>query len=159
MHIRYRYVTYRYTDGSQQQLERHYRQLLHDALRQSHQSILQRSATWRPLADIRESTEMMTIKIELAGVREEDIEVTLYEDALVVSGERQDDPERSENLYYHEAQIRYGPFRVEVLILSPIDREGTKTRYENGFLWVDLPKKIPESKSERVRIQRSITKE
>ena len=159
MRIRYRYVTYRYTDGSQQQLERHYRQLLHDALRQSHQSILQRSATWRPLADIRESTEIMTIKIELAGVREEDIEVTLYEDALVVSGERQDDPERSENLYYHEAQIRYGPFRVEVLILSPIDREGTKTRYENGFLWVDLPKKIPESKSERVRIQRSITKE
>jgi len=40
MRIRYRYVTYRYTDGSQQQLERHYRQLLHDALRQSHQSIL-----------------------------------------------------------------------------------------------------------------------
>jgi HSP20 family protein len=159
MRIRYRYVTYRYTDGSQQQLERHYRQLLHDALRQSHQSILQRSATWRPLADIRESTEMMTIKIELAGVREEDIEVTLYEDALVVSGERQDDPERSENLYYHEAQIRYGPFRVEVLILSPIDREGIQARYENGFLWVDLPKKLPESQSERVRIQRGITKE
>jgi len=159
MRIRYRYVTYRYTDGSQQQLERHYRQLLHDALRQSHQSILQRSATWRPLADIRESTEMMTIKIELAGVREEDIEVTLYEDALVVSGERQDDPERSENLYYHEAQIRYGPFRVEVLILSSIDQEGIQARYENGFLWVDLPKKLPESKSERVRIQRSITKE
>jgi len=159
MRIRYRYVTYRYTDGSQQQLERHYRQLLHDALRQSHQSILQRSATWRPLADIRESTGMMTIKIELAGVREEDIEVTLYEDALVVSGERQDDPERSENLYYHEAQIRYGPFRVEVFILSPIDREGIQARYENGFLWVDLPKKLPESKSERVRIQRSITKE
>jgi len=159
MRIRYRYVTYRYTDGSQQQLERHYRQLLHDALRQSHQSILQRSATWRALADIREATEMLTIKIELAGVREEDIEVTLYEDALVVSGERQDDPERSENLYYHEAQIRYGPFRVEVLILSPIDREGIQARYENGFLWVDLPKKLPESKSERVRIQRSITKE
>jgi len=159
MHIRYRYVTYRYTDGSQQQLERHYRQLLHDALRQSHQSILQRSATWRPLADIRESAEMMTVKIELAGMREEEIEVTLYEDALVVSGERQDDSERSENLYYHEAQIRYGPFRVEVLILSPIDRDGIKARYENGFLWVHLPKQIPESKSERVRIQRSITKE
>src|SRR6266498_657968 len=90
MHIRYRYVTYRYTDGSQQQLDRHYRQLLHDALRQSHQSILQRSATWRPLADIRESAEMMTIKIELAGMREEEIEVTLYEDALVISGERHD---------------------------------------------------------------------
>ncbi|GAC1695850.1 MAG: hypothetical protein NVS9B9_18460 [Ktedonobacteraceae bacterium] len=159
MRIRYRYVTYRYTDGSQQQLERHYRQLLHDALRQSHQSILQRSATWRPLADIRESAEMMTIKIELSGMREEEIEVTLYEDALVVSGERHDDPTRSENLYYHEAQIRYGPFRVEVLILSPIDGDGIKARYENGFLWVDLPKKLPENIAEHAQIQQSSTKD
>ncbi len=66
---------------------------------------------------------MMTIKIELAGMREEEIDVTLYEDALVISGERHEDTGPGENLYYHEAQIRYGPFRVEVLILSPIDRE------------------------------------
>jgi HSP20 family protein len=140
MRMRYRYVTYRYTDGSQQQLERHYRQLLQDALRQSQHAILQRSIIWRPLADIHESAEMMTVKIELAGMREEDIEVTLYEDALVVSGIRNDDHEHGENLYYHEAQIRYGPFRVEVFIPSLIDREQVKARYENGFLWVDLPK-------------------
>ena len=158
MRIRYRYVTYRYTDGSQQQLERHYRQLMHDALRQSHQSILQRSATWRPLADIRESAEMLTVKIELAGMKEEEIDVTLYEDALVVSGERYEEPERNENVYYHEAQIRYGPFRIEVLLLLPIDREGVKARYENGFLWVDLPK-LPQNKPERVPIERSVTKE
>jgi HSP20 family molecular chaperone IbpA len=155
MRIRYRYVTYRYIDGTQQQLERHYRQLLHDALRQSQQSLLQRSATWRPLADIRESADMLTVKIELAGMNEEDIDVTLYEDALVVSGERHDDPdpERSEQLSYHEAQIRYGPFRVEVLIHKPIDREGILARYENGFLWVDLPK-LPENRPERIRIKR-----
>jgi len=158
MRIRYRYVTYRYTDGSQQQLERHYRQLVHDALRQSHQSILQRSATWRPLADIRESAEMLMVKIELAGMKEEEIDVTLYEDALVVSGERHEEPEGNENVYYHEAQIRYGPFRIEVLLLLPIDREGVKARYENGFLWVDLPK-LPQNKPERVRLERSVTKE
>jgi len=158
MRIRYRHVTYRYTDGSQQQLERHYRQLVHDALRQSHQSILQRSATWRPLADIRESAEMVMVKIELAGMKEEEIDVTLYEDALLVSGERHEEPEGNENVYYHEAQIRYGPLRIEVLLLLPIDREGVKARYENGFLWVDLPK-LPQNKPERVRIERSVTKE
>jgi len=140
MRMRYRYVTYRYTDGSGQQLERHYRQLLQDALRQSQQSMIHRSVTWRPLADIHESADMMTVKIELAGMKEEDIEVTLYEDALVVSGVRQDDHEHGENLYYHEAQIRYGPFRVEVYIPSPIDREAVTARYENGFLWVVLPR-------------------
>jgi len=138
MRMRYRYVTYRYSDGSQQQLDRHYRQLLQDALRQ--QALLQRSVTWRPLADIQETAEMMTVKIELAGMKEEDIEVTLYADALVVSGERHDDHKHDTGIYYHEAQIRYGPFRVEVFIPSPVDREAVMARYENGFLWVDLPK-------------------
>lgn len=145
MRIRYRYATYRYSDGSQQELERYYRQLVSDALRQSHQSILQRSATWRPLADIRESVEKMTVKIELAGVKEEEVDIILYKDALVVSGERHDDIGHDEQLYYHEAQIRYGPFRVEVLILSPIDRDNITARYENGFLWVDLPK-LPDNR-------------
>ncbi|HZU00289.1 MAG TPA: Hsp20/alpha crystallin family protein [Ktedonobacteraceae bacterium] len=151
--MRYRHVTYRYIDGSQKQLEQHYRRLLNDALRQSQQSMLHHSSTWRPLADILESAEMMTIKVELAGMKEEEIEVTLYEDALVVSGERHDYHASQENLY-HEAQIRYGPFRLEVYISSPIQREGVTARYENGFLWVDLPK-LPESKPERVYIQRS----
>jgi HSP20 family protein len=140
MRMRYRFVTYRLSDGSQQQKERHYRQLWQDALRQSQQSMLQQSVTWRPLADIHESLEIMTIKIELAGMKEEEIDIVLYEDALVVSGERHDDHEHGANLYYHEAQIRYGSFRVEVYIPASIDREAVKARYEDGFLWIDLPK-------------------
>ncbi len=162
MRMRYRHVTYRYTDGTQKQLEQHYRQLLNEALRQSQQqSLLYRSATWRPLADIFESAERMTIKVELAGMKEEEIEVTLYEDALVITGERRDEheePAYQQNLYYHEAQIRYGPFRVEVFIASPIERDAVTVRYENGFLHVTLPK-LPETKTERVRIQRSTIKE
>lgn len=146
MQLRYRYATYRIADRSQQQLERHYRQLLQEALRQSQHSMSQRSTTWRPMADIRESADMLTVKIELAGMSEEHIEVTIYEDALVVSGERRDDSQHGEYLY-HEAQIRYGPFRVEVLILSPFDQDRVQARYENGFLWVDLPKKTPDDAS------------
>jgi HSP20 family protein len=152
--MRYQRVTYRYIDGSQTQLERRYRQLVQEALRQSQQAMLHRSKTWRPLADILESASLMTVKIELAGMREEDIEVTLYEDALVISGARLDNHASQEDLYYHEAQIRYGPFRVEVFISSPIDREAVTARYENGFLTVDLPK-LPAPKPERVQIQRS----
>jgi HSP20 family protein len=152
MRMRYRHVTYRYSDGSQTQLDHHYRQLVQEALRQSQQAMVQHSKTWRPLADILESATMITVKIELAGMREEDIEVTLYQDALVVSGERADVHENQESLYYHEAQIRSGPFRVEVFITSPLERDAVTARYENGFLIVDLPK-LPESKPERVQIQ------
>ena len=158
MRVRYRYVTYRYSDGSRQDMERYYRQLLHDALQQMQPSILQRSAAWRPFADIRESAEMMTVKIELAGMNEEDIDVTLYEDALVVSGERRDDTNQNDQLSYREAQVRYGPFRVEVLLLFPVNQEGIEARYENGFLWVDLPKLL-EHDPERVPIKESVPNE
>jgi len=158
MRMRYRYVTYRYTDGSSQQMERYYRQLLHDALQQAQPSILQRSSAWRPFADIRESAELMTVKIELAGMNEEDIDVTLYEDALIVSGERRDDTNQDDQLFYHEAQVRYGPFRVEVPLLFPVDREGVQARYENGFLWVDLPK-LPAKDPERVSIEQRVPNE
>ena len=152
MRMRYRYVTYRYREGSQKQLELHYRQLLNDALRQSQPSILQPSTTWRPLADILESSKMIRVKVELAGMEEEDIEVTLYEDALVISGERRNNQEHQEGLNYHEAQIRYGPFRVEVFILAPIMHDAVTARYENGMLLVDLPK-LPASQPERVHIR------
>ncbi len=155
MRMRYRHVTYRYIDGSQKQVEQHYRQLLHDALRQSQQSILNHSTTWRPPADILESADVYMVRIELAGMREEEIEVTLYEDALIISGERRDIQENRQNVSYHEAQIRYGHFRVEVFIPSPVKRETVTAHYENGFLWVDLPKLV-EGKPENVVIQQVI---
>jgi len=156
MRMRYRHVTYRYIDGSQKQVGQHYRQLLQDALRQ--QSILNRSTTWRPPADILESLEWYTVCVELAGMYEEEIEVTLYEDALIISGERRTVQENQENVYYHEAQIRYGPFRVEVFIPSPVKREGVTARYENGFLWVDLPKAL-DGKPEHAPMQQTVIQE
>lgn len=158
MRMRYRYVTYRFREGSQAQLEQHYRQILDEAVRQSQQAMLHRSITWRPSADILESPEMIRVKIELCGMKEDDIEVTLYENALVVSGERHDDHDYQDGLSYQEAQIRYGPFRVEVSIPTPINRESVLARYECGMLSVDLPK-LPASTVERIPVQRSVKQE
>jgi HSP20 family protein len=173
MRMRYRYVAYRYREGSQKQLELHYRQLLNDALRQQ-QSVLHRSTTWRPPADILESPEKIRVKVELAGMNEEDIEVTLYEDALVISGERRDDHEYEQGLSYHEAQIRYGPFRIEVYLPASgptygsasssthrptsIVRDAVSAHYENGILSIDLPK-ASASTPERIPIQRTTNTE
>ncbi len=94
---------------------------------------------------------MIRVKVELAGIEEEDIELALYEDALVISGERQDNQEHQEGLNYHEAQIRYGPFRVEAFILTPIIHGAVTARYKNGMLLVDLPK-LPANQPEHVHI-------
>ncbi len=144
MRLRYRSVTYRYIQGSPQELERRYHQLWHELVRQSQQqALLHRPSQWRPPADIHETPDAITVKIELAGMREDDIDVTLYHDALVVSGERHDDHEHDENICYHEAQIRYGPFRVEIFIPTEIERSAVEAHYDDGFLSVLLPKATP----------------
>ncbi len=141
MRVRYRSVTYRYIEGSQEELERRYHQLWHELVRQSQQQILlHRPSLWRPPADIHETPDAITVKIELAGMREDKIDVTLYQDALVVSGERHDDHEHDETIWYQEAQIRYGPFRVEIFIPQGIDGAKVEAHYDDGFLRVLLPK-------------------
>jgi HSP20 family protein len=142
MRLRYRSVTYRYIGDSQQELERRYHQLWHELVRQSQQqSLLHQPSQWRPPADIHETPTAIDVKIELAGMREDDIDVTLYDDALVVSGERHDDHEHEDTIF-HEAQIRYGPFRIEILIPREIERSHVEAHYDDGFLRVLLPKTV-----------------
>lgn len=144
MRLRYRSVTYRYMQGSQQELERRYHQLWHELVRQSQQqTLMHRPSQWRPPADIHETPNAITVKIELAGMREDDIDVTLYDDALVVSGERRDDHEHDDTICYHEAQIRYGPFQIEIIMPIEIERTQVEATYDDGFLRVRLPKAAP----------------
>jgi HSP20 family molecular chaperone IbpA len=143
MRLRYKRVTYHFGEDQtgQQSVERHYRELMDELFRQSQQRTLGHHASeWRPPADIHETPEAILVKLELAGVREDDLEVTLYEDALVVSGRRDDDMDHSGEICYHEAQIRYGPFRAEILLPGPVQRDAVDAHLEHGFLRVTLPK-------------------
>jgi HSP20 family protein len=151
MRLRYKVVTYHFGEdqSSQQSLERHYRELMEDLLRPGQQHASTRHAVqWRPPSDIHETPEAILVKMELAGISEDDLEVTLYEDALVVTGRRDDDLVHDDSVYYHEAQIRYGPFRAEILLPRPVRREGVEARYENGFLRVTLPIAAPSQSTE-----------
>jgi HSP20 family molecular chaperone IbpA len=140
MRWRYLSLTYQF-GGPSTSLERHFRELREAMLHQSqHYNLLQPAAPWRPLMDIHETPDAIAVKIELAGMREEDIEISLYPNALVVTGRRDDDFDHDETICYHEAQLRYGPFRADVLLGVPIQQEAAEASYQNGFLRILLPK-------------------
>lgn len=142
MRLRYISVTYQF-GGTSQSLERHYRELSEELLRQGqHYGLLQPAAQWRPPVDIHETPQTIIVKIELAGMHEDQIEITLYDNALVVMGRREDDIDHDETLYYHEAQVRYGPFRTEILLPLPVQQDTAEATYENGFLRIVLPKAV-----------------
>jgi HSP20 family protein len=102
-----------------------------------------RSTLWRPPTDIFETDEHFIIKVEIAGMRDDDIEVALEKNLLVISGNRADMPEQ--RAYYHQLEIQSGKFEITVEISVPVDVEKAGAVYKDGFLTITLPKLISKS--------------
>jgi HSP20 family protein len=99
-----------------------------------------RSNIWSPPTDAYETDEAYIVRMEIAGVREEDYEVTLENETLLISGVRSDLPERRA---YHQMEIRFGKFATAVSISGPVNVDGAQAEYKNGFLTIILPKAKP----------------
>ena len=140
MALRYRSVTYRYT-GPGADVEQLFRRIWE----LNRQPAWQTRTRWRPPTDVLEGPAGLLVKCELAGVGESDVEITLFEDVLVVVGQRPEEyPEglncASYDCRYHESGVRYGPFQAEVYLPLRVDAEHVTARFENGFLYVHLPR-------------------
>lgn len=95
--------------------------------------------TWRPPIDVFETAAAIVVKVELAGVREDDIQLTVEDGRLVLSGQR-DNSQHGERRIYHQMDINYGEFRAEIFLPVPVDQERAQASYEHGFVTVTLPK-------------------
>jgi HSP20 family protein len=94
---------------------------------------------WRPAADVCKTERTVDITVELAGIDQDELDVVLFEDALIVEGQRRlaaVDP----GVVYHVAEIRQGPFRLELPLPCSIDAERVEARYDQGLLRITFPR-------------------
>jgi HSP20 family protein len=96
-----------------------------------------RSSIWSPPTDVYETEENYVIKVEIAGMRDEDFDVGFENNILMISGYRSDLNERRA---YHQMEIRFGRFELAVEIPVAVDIEKATAEYKDGFLTVVLPK-------------------
>jgi HSP20 family protein len=94
---------------------------------------------WRPDADVCETAGAIDVVVDLAGVEEDAIDVQLFDDALVVEGERRL-PACEAGAVYHAAAVLQGPFRLELPLPAAVDPGGVDARYERGLLRIRLRK-------------------
>jgi HSP20 family protein len=95
------------------------------------------SIVWSPPTDVYETETEVVVRVEVAGMREQDFEVALQDDTLFVSGVRPDVPERRA---YHQMEIRFGKFASTVGLPAPVSADEARAEYRDGFLTVVLPK-------------------
>jgi HSP20 family protein len=96
-----------------------------------------RSGVWSPPTDVYETEVNYVIKVEIAGMRDEDFEVSFEDNVLLISGFRSDLNERRA---YHQMEIRFGRFELAVEVPVTIDIQNALAEYKDGFLLIVLPK-------------------
>ncbi len=108
---------------------------------------------WQPPIDVHETDELITVKMELAGARADDLQVSLSPDdrILTISGVRGEDPgDRAGRVRCHQLEIYVGPFeRSLALPDKPLLRDKITATYRDGFLRIALPKRVLPPKPER----------
>jgi HSP20 family protein len=79
----------------------------------------------------------VVVKVEIAGISEEDLEVVVQGNQLLISGTRSDSSERRA---YHQMEIPFGKFTVGIELPVSVITEGASAEYKHGFLTINLPK-------------------
>jgi HSP20 family protein len=103
-----------------------------------HNVVGERPAHWVPNTDIYATEEGLVVKVELAGMRSENLQITVEANVLRISGQRPDGC-RAAKFNFLAMEINYGPFE-NILELPPgYDLTQAKASYLNGFLRIDVP--------------------
>jgi HSP20 family protein len=113
------------------------------------------SRFWQPSVDIHETEDGLLVKMELAGTRADDLQVSLSPDdrVLTISGTRGEAAAAREGrIGCHQLEIYFGPFERSLALPAgvPLDRDRITAVYRDGFLLVTLPKRSPREPQTRL---------
>jgi len=105
---------------------------------------------WSPALDLYESGDHLVAVVELPGMRKEDIDISLHDGALTISGERKS--ESNKNGETAQRTERYvGTFRRSIALPTRVDASKVSATYQDGILRVTLPK-AEEAKPKQIQV-------
>ena len=107
---------------------------------------------WEPAIDVYETDEEIVVVAELAGVREENIEIVVDRNTLVIRGDRNTALPSGQRIC-HQLEIASGPFLRNITLPTPVEPEQTRASYQDGFVRINLPKvRAERTRTVKVRV-------
>lgn len=89
--------------------------------------------------DVYQTQNEVVVKAPVAGVNEQDIDITVQPDQVAIRGERREEKEVADE-HYHSRECYWGAFSRAVVLPVEVDPDGAKATFKNGILTVRLPK-------------------
>jgi HSP20 family protein len=112
----------------------------------------QQLAQWAPAVDVLTKDDDLVIRTELPGLKQEDVDITLQNGVLTISGEHKVD-EEEERGNYHVRERRFGSFRRSMTLPEGTDESKVRARFEDGVLEVTVEGAAIEQAPKRIEIE------
>lgn len=107
---------------------------------------------WNPPTDIFETDDALHVKIEVAGLKEKDIEIKVNQQYLIIRGRRKDE-HRQSHARFHLMEIHYGSFERVLRLPHLVDTDKIVATLQNGFLLVKVPRETNSTEEYRIEIE------
>lgn len=104
-----------------------------------------------PPTDVYQTQDEIVVLIEIAGMRDQEVEIQLDGRRMIIRGVKLDRRVHSPGRVYNAMEIHYGPFERVVLLPADVDQEQVAVQYDDGLLQITLPKRARQLQR-RVRI-------
>ncbi len=107
---------------------------------------------WAPSVDVLQKDGDLIVRVEMPGVKPEDVDIAVHGRVLTIYGERKVD-EEEERAGYYVRELRHGSFRRSMLLAEGVDEEKIHARYQDGILEVTLEGAAAAREPRRVQIE------
>lgn len=92
-----------------------------------------------PRVDVTEAEHELVVKVELPGMTEKDVEVSINRDQLSISGEKKEEKEHSEKGWYR-MERQFGTFSRTIPLPCDVDKDKAEATFKHGVLSIKMPK-------------------
>lgn len=106
---------------------------------------------WTPRVDVREEQERYLVEVDLPGMNRENVEVTMDNDVLTISGERKFESEKEDEKVYRRERF-CGKFTRSMTFPGDVDFEKIEAAFKDGVLRIEIPKS-EQAKTRQIEIK------
>lgn len=111
---------------------------------------IKKMSTWRPAIEVKQNDQNYKVKVQLPGVKKDDIEVELDNDFMTITAtiqeEKEEKQEEEKNERYHTSEFRYGKYQRTISFDAPIKSDEATAKYKDGVLLITIPKQKTDTK-------------
>jgi HSP20 family protein len=98
------------------------------------------TARWAPAVDVREDNKEIALDVELPGIKPENVEISVENGVLTISGEKRVERKEGEEGRYHVVERSYGSFMRSFQLPQGIDENQINADFHDGVLTIRIPK-------------------